>query len=160
MCLGGCGKAPVLCLAQLTEGFERSKLNLDRLNLTQTHTFAHALTDTVIRLSTNIIWGEWVFSEMHLFPSHYWREEGGGWRDGGGGGGLLICPMQCRHLTNFMQPFNWLPPLAHLCFLPPPHWARSQRNRSMQMSYRHLKGPLALNQVYLGDMSASYDSLS
>lgn len=33
---------------------------------------------------------------------------------GGGGGGLvvaegellLICPMQCQHLTNFMQPFK------------------------------------------------------
>ena len=55
-----------------------------------------------------------VFSEMHLFPSHYWREEGGGGGlDGGGlvvaeGELLLICPMQCQHLTNFMQPFKLL----------------------------------------------------
>lgn len=46
------------CLAQHIEGFERSKLNLDRLNLTQTHAIAHALAATVIRLSTNIIWVE------------------------------------------------------------------------------------------------------
>lgn len=53
---------------------------------------------------------------------------------------LLICSMQRRHLTNFLQPFKWLPPLAHLCFLPVPHWECSQRNRSMQMRYRPLKG--------------------
>lgn len=36
MCLGGCGKEPALCLAQHIGGLKRSKLNLDRLNLTQT----------------------------------------------------------------------------------------------------------------------------
>lgn len=133
MCLGGCWKEPVLRLPQHIEGFERSKLNLDRLNLTQTHATAHALTAPVIRLSTNIIWVEWwVFSEMHLFPSHYWRQEGGGGGTGGGlvtggkGGLLLICPMRCQHLTNFMPPFKWLPALAHLYFLQTPHWAHSQ----------------------------------
>lgn len=111
-------------------------------------------------LSTNIIWVEWwVFSETHLFPSNYWREESGDvGLVGAGGGPLLICPMQCQHLTNFMQPFKWLLPLAHLCFLLTSHWASSQRNRSMQMSYRPLKGQLALNKVYLGDNFALYDS--
>lgn len=156
MCLGGCWKEPVLCLPQHIEGFERSKLNLDRLNLTQTHTIAHALTAPVIRLSTNIIWVEWwVFSEMHLFPSHYWRQEGGG---GGTGGGLVMggkggcywyapCGVNtwlisCRHSNDCLL---WL--ICTSCRLPTEHTG----NRSMQMSYRPLKEHLAPNQVHLGD---------
>lgn len=52
---------------------------------------------------------------------------------------LLICPMRCQHLTNFMQPLKRLPPRAHPCFLRTPHRARSHRRGSMQMSRRPLK---------------------
>lgn len=51
-------------LLQHRDGFEKSQLNLDRLNLThtcthaRTHAIAHALAATVIRLSANIIWVE------------------------------------------------------------------------------------------------------
>lgn len=99
-----------------------AKLNLDRLNLTQTHAIAHAPTDTVIRLSTNIIWVEWwVFSETHLFPSHYWRQEKWGWRDMGGGEGgwwwwregcYWYAPCGANTWLIFVQPFKWLPPFG------------------------------------------------
>ncbi|CAB1445481.1 unnamed protein product [Pleuronectes platessa] len=73
--------------------------------------------------------------------------EGDAWRPGGGGGGgnrgpplLPGGPMRRQHLTNFIQPFERLPPLARLCFLPAPRRASARENRSMQMSYRPFAG--------------------
>lgn len=145
MCLGGCWKEPVLCLPQHIEGFERSKLNLDRLNLTQTHATAHALTAPVIRLSTNIIWVEWwVFSEMHLFPSHYWRQEGGGGGTGGGlvkggkGGCYWYAPcgvntwlISCRHSNDCLL---WL--ICTSCRLPTEHTHREQVNANELQTFK------------------------
>lgn len=129
--------------------FRQVEFDTDTRTHTQTRLRMCSLTQSLGFQQTSSGWNDESLVRYICFPSHYWREEGGGGgteggllvaeRARGGRGELLICPMQCQHLTNFMQPFKWLPPLAHLCFLATPHWVRSQRNRSMQMSYRPLK---------------------
>lgn len=112
-------------LLQHRDGFERSQLNLDRLNLT--HTYAQ------LRMRSQL-------------PSLGFQQTSSGWNDESlvrcicflrvtgdrrvgveGWGLLLICPMRCQHLTNFVPLFKRLPALAHLYFLLTPLWARLQR---------------------------------
>lgn len=118
---------------------------------TDTHTIAHALTVAVIRLSTNIIWVEWwVFSEMRLFPSHDWKQEGGG---GGTGGGLVVVGREgggcywyapcgantwlisCRHSNACLL---WL--ICTSCRLPTEHAHREQVNANELQTFKGTVG--------------------